>query len=187
MADGYSAPELYIVVKDFLIKITDELREKCRWSCYFPAEALTIFHAHFPHSYLSNITTHSAQYSSLFPHGAKIHLRRSRGYNMRLAGDQAALYSVLARLLWVSCLRGSHVGYLANCTGNPFISKEVCSVLCPLFCVADDSGVRFFDSIVVRSFDEMEDSSEGSAGFEDDLWILVQGTGKMGKRSRWMR
>ena len=89
---------------------------------------LTIFHAHFPHAYLSNINTHGAQYSSLFPHEAKIHLRQSRAYNMRLASDQAALYSFLARLFWFLSSGRSHVGYLANCPGNPFIAKEVCTL-----------------------------------------------------------
>jgi hypothetical protein len=93
---------------------------------------ISIFHAHLPNTYLSNIHVHGPRYSALFPTTPKIRLKQYGPWNMRHTQDQASLYRVLARVLWFLASGRSHVGYLAKCRGNPFVAKEV---LNPVVCV----------------------------------------------------
>ena len=86
---------------------------------------ISIFHAHLPNTYLSNIHVHGPRYSALFPTTPKIRLKQYGPWNMRHTQDQAALYRVLARVLWFLASGRSHVGYLAKCRSNPFVAKEV--------------------------------------------------------------
>jgi len=44
---------------------------------------------------------------------------------MRKAEDQSAFYQLLAKLFWYLASGKSHVGYLCNCPGNPFVAKPV--------------------------------------------------------------
>jgi hypothetical protein len=44
---------------------------------------------------------------------------------MKKAEDQAAFYRLLAKLLWYLGSGQSHIGYLCNCPGNPFVVKPV--------------------------------------------------------------
>jgi hypothetical protein len=89
---------------------------------------ISLFYVKLPNIYLSRISEYGAKYVEKFPL-EKVQLCQSRPYVMRKAEDQAALYRLLAKLLWYLGSGKSHVGYLCNCPGNPFVAKQVYTFL----------------------------------------------------------
>jgi len=93
-----------------------------------------LFYAKLPNLYLEWISKHGAKYANKFPTD-KVWLCQSRPYMMRKAQYQSAFYRLLAKLFWYLVSGKSHIGYLCNCPGNPFIAKPV---FIPIF-IADES------------------------------------------------
>ena len=83
-----------------------------------------LFYAKLPNQYLARISEYGAKYAEMFPE-EKVRLCQSRPYMMKKTEDQAAFYHLLAKLLWYLSSGKSHVGYLCNCSRNPFVAKPV--------------------------------------------------------------
>jgi hypothetical protein len=65
-----------------------------------------------------------------------VRLCQSRPYVMKKAEDQAAFYRLLSELLWYLASGKSHVGYLCNCSRNPFVAKPVFTPIFLLLMIA---------------------------------------------------
>jgi hypothetical protein len=84
-----------------------------------------LFYARFPSLYLQEIVKYGVEYRHRVEHPQEIILKQSRAYRMHKPSDQSAFFHLLMRLLTYLKSGQSHVDFLYNHKGNPFVSQPV--------------------------------------------------------------
>jgi hypothetical protein len=84
-----------------------------------------LFYARLSNNYLRNIVKDGAKYSANPANTEHIVLKSSRQYIMRHPIEQAAFFTLLAKLFNYMVSGNSYIGYLCNNKGNKFVPKPV--------------------------------------------------------------